>query len=201
MTPLAYLYRHRPPAPRMPVRPLETAICVVIAAIVAGVGVTAWRSAPNSYDALSYHLPRVVYWAQSGSVSFFPTSYLSQISLQPLAEYLMLHTWLLSGGDRWVNLLTSAAFVGCIVGTSSIAAALGGGSKQQVWSALFCATLPNAITQASGPKNDTLLAFWLAAMVYFALRRDAPFTGLALGLALTTKGTAYLFAPPLLGAV
>jgi len=39
------------------------------------------------------------------------------------------------------------------------------------------------------------------AMVYFAARRDAPFTALALGLALATKATAYLFAPPLLAAV
>src|SRR5205085_1870818 len=65
---------------------------------------------------------------------------------------------------------------------------------------LFCATLPNGILQASGAKNDWLLTFWLVAMVYFAVRRDAPYAGLALGLAVATKATAYLFAPPLLAA-
>ena len=196
-----FLYRHRPPLPRFVIRPLETAICAAIAAIVVTVGVTAWLSAPNTYDALSYHMPRVLYWAQSGSVGFFPTSYFTQISLQPLAEYIMLHTYALTGGDRLVNLVAAGAFLGCIAGVSSIAAAFGLGSKAQAWSALFCATLPNAILQASGAKNDTLLALWLVSMVYFARRRDAPFAGLAFGLALATKGTAYLFAPPLIAGV
>ena len=180
---------------------METAIWAVSSAIVFAVGITAWRSAPNSYDALAYHMPRVVYWAQAGSVAFFPTPYFTQISLQPLAEYFLLHTYVLSGGDRWVNLVMTAAFAGCIAGVSAIAAASGLGSKAQAWAALFCATLPSAILQASGPKNDSMMALWLVSMVYFAARRDAPFTGLALGLALATKGTAYLFAPPLIAGV
>ena len=196
-----FLYRHPPPLPRLVIRPLETVICAVIAAIVAVVAVTAWLSAPNSYDALAYHMPRVLYWAQSGSVAFFPTSYFTQISLQPLSEYFMLHTYLLSGGDRFVNLVTTAAFVLSIAGVSSIAEAFGLGTKAQAWTALFCATLPNAILQASGPKNDTLLELWLVCLVYFAARQNAPFAGLAFGLALATKGTAYLFAPPLIAGV
>ena len=46
-----------------------------------------------------------------------------------------------------------------------------------------------------------LLALWIACAVYFALRRDARWLGLAVGLALATKATAYLFLPPLLLAV
>ena len=36
---------------------------------------------------------------------------------------------------------------------------------------------------------------WLVAAVYFAMRRQALYVGAAIGLALLTKGTAYLFAP------
>jgi hypothetical protein len=197
----ALLYFRRPKLPRVPIRPLEAAIAAVAAVIAGIVGLTAVLSPPNSADAMAYHMPRVIYWAQSGSVAFFPTSYFNQISLQPLAEYLMLHTYVLSGGDHFVNLVAFAAFLASVVGVSAIAGALGLGSKGQAFAALVCATLPNGILQASGAKNDWLLAFWLVCLVYFVARRDAPFSGLALGLAVATKATAYLFAPPLVAGV
>jgi hypothetical protein len=118
--------------------------------------------------------------------------------LQPLAEYLMLHTYLLTGGDRLINLIAFAAYAGSVVGVSAIPGAFGLSSRSQAWAALFCATLPNAILQASGAKNDSLLAFWMVCAVYFAARRDAPWLALSAALALATKGTAYLFLPPLL---
>jgi hypothetical protein len=147
---------------------------------------------------MAYHLPRVIYWAQSGSVAFFPTPYYNQVMLAPLAEYVMLHTYLLTGGDHLVNLIAFAAYLGCITGVSAIAAAFGLTRRAQAVAALVCATLPNAILQASGAKNDFLLAFCLVCAVYFAVRRDALFLALSVALAIAAKATAYLFLPPLL---
>jgi 4-amino-4-deoxy-L-arabinose transferase-like glycosyltransferase len=64
--------------------------------------------------------------------------------------------------------------------------------------ALFCATLPGAVLQASGEKNDIMLALWLVSGAYFLLQRQPVYAGLAVGLTLATKGTAYVFAPALL---
>ena len=196
-----YWFASRPKLPRIAIRPVEGAVAAVCGAIAATVAVTAWISPPNSADAMAYHLPRVIYWAQAGSVAFFPTPYFNQISLQPLMEYFDLHTYLLSGGDRFVNLVTCAAFVASIAGVSALAGALGAGTRGQAFAALFCATLPNGILQASGAKNEWMLALWLICVAYFVAREDAPLAGLSLGLALATKATAYLFAPPLILAV
>jgi hypothetical protein len=159
--------------------------------------VTALVSAPNSTDAMAYHLPRIIYWMQAGNVGFFPTSYLNQIMLQPMAEYLMLHTYLLSGGDAFVNLVQWLGCIGSITSASLLAQTLGAGLRGQAIAALFCATLPNGILQASGAKNDYVLALWLVATAWLAVewvqnnrKRDLLLLALALGLALFTKGTA-----------
>ena len=203
---LRYKARWTPPA-------LKTDwFCVAVAAaviwIAGAIAYTAWLSPPNSADAMAYHLPRVVYWAQQRSVAFFATPYLNQIMLQPFAEYAMLHTYLLSGGDGYVNFIQWSGFVGSAVGVSSLAAALGLSARGQAWAALFCATLPNGILQASGAKNDYLLAAWLVTMAVFLARWAQSgsrahlwLSATALALAMGTKGTAYLFAPFLVAAV
>ena len=198
---MVQLRKNRPQLQRPSISLLDGVTVFAICCILALTSITAALSPPNTFDALAYHMPRVVYWSQSQSVDFFPTTYLNQISFPPLAEYMTMHMYIITGNDRFANLIVWAAFAASIIGVSSVASALGATSRGQLFAAFFCATLPGAILQASGAKNDLLLAFWLICAVYFGLLGRTIFSGLSFGLAVATKGTAYLFGPALLAAM
>jgi hypothetical protein len=79
----------------------------------------------------------------------------------------------------------------------------GGSVKSQIASIVIGATIPMAILQASSAQNDLVISFWLIDFVFFLLlinkKPDRSYmivSGLALGLCILTKGTAYIFAFP-----
>lgn len=188
---------------------LEQLCLAGVASVALPVGLLAFVSRPSVVDAMAYHMPRVVFWAQARSLHPFPTDFPQQIALQPFNEYLTLYAYVLAGGsDRWVNVPQFAAFLACVIAASLIVKRLGGGRPAQALAALFAATMPGAVLQGSGSKNDLTATATLLAAAYFLLcyresRRwaDLAAAGLALALSVLTKGTAYMFAPPLLAAV
>lgn len=188
--------------PRLPaIGWIEWVMLVPLAAIVLLLGTIACISPPNSYDAMSYHMPRVVMWAQNGSVNFFPTPYLNQLQMPPLAEYLVLHTWLLTGGDRLANLPQWLGYSASLVAVSVLAREFGASMRGQIFAAIVAGTIPNAILQATGTKNDCVLSFWLLTACAFLRGGPSWLAAAAIALAVFTKGTAYLFLPPLIVAL
>lgn len=189
-------------ATSVPLTKIDIALIVPVVAIVLCTGVIGLASAPNSWDALFYHLSRVAHWKQNGSVEFFPTWGEHQLYFPPFAEYAILNLQLLTGGDRFAALVQWLSFVGALLGVSMIAAEFGASRRGQLLAVIFAATVPMTILQASSTQNDLVVGFWLVCFCYFSIgfvRRHSRFDGAAasgaLGLALLTKATAYLLVP------
>ncbi len=181
----------------------EKASAVLMILLAAALGVVALLAIPNTYDSLSYHLARVAHWEQNRSIAFYPTSILRQNHPPPFAEWCLLQTRLLSGSYQWVNLVQWAAMAVSLVGVALVASKFGAETRGQWAAAIFAATLPMGIFQATSTQNDYVAGLWLIAFVFFGLQAiERPtlrrlilmFGALALGL--LTKGTIYLFAFP-----
>lgn len=158
---------------------------------------------PNTPDSMSYHMPRVMHWIQNQNVDFYPTSTTRQLYVSPFSEYVILHLQLIVNGDRLANLVQWFSMFGSLIGVSLIARELGGNTKSQIFSALFCATIPMGILQSTSTQTDYVVSFWIVILVYFLLcyiRHGLPayIYGFAvvLGLGVLTKQTVYIFALP-----
>jgi len=196
--------RVNPPnaAPDAPLDRVTRGLLAAAIVIVLLVGINALVAPPDGWDAMEYHLPRVVMWMSNHSVRLYATPDYAQLIFGPWAEYAMMHTYLLWGSDRLVNLVEFFSLIGSLVGVSLIAKMLGAGARGQALAVLVCATIPEGILEASGPMNTYVLSFWITTTVAFLmlLNEDASWlnticVGLAAGLALLTKGSAYVFLP------
>jgi hypothetical protein len=182
----------------------EKATLAVLIVFALGTACQAVLSPPNNYDSMTYHLPRIMHWLQQGSVAHYPTHIDRQVTQNPGAEFVLAHVRLLTGSDRWLNLLQWFCMVGSVVGCSLLARQLGAGRRGQWLAAAAATTLPMGLLQASSTQNDYVLAFTLVCLTSFVLEtrgrqpqwRDAAWVGLAAGLAILVKGTAYLYIPP-----
>jgi hypothetical protein len=179
--------------------------------LLAGVGLIfiftaflAIYSAPNNPDSMRYHMSRVAHWIQNTSVAHYPTHELKELYQNPGSEFLITNFQIFSGGDYFANLVQWFSMVGSVIGVSLIAKQFGANARGQIFSSLFCATIPMGMLQAASTQNDYFVSLWLVCFVYFALviQHEGISTlrtfqlGISLGLAILAKGTAYIYAFP-----
>jgi hypothetical protein len=188
--------------------PMPYGVRLVIGSILAVTGAIALLAPPNTWDSMTYHMPRVAHWSQAGSVAHYPTHVIRQLWLGPGAEFVITHLYVLTGGDRLANLVQWAAFAGCVFGSAIVAGELGGGPRARAVAAIAGATLPMAIAQASSTQNDLVASFWVLSLGYWVLRfRVTPSAGVAAlagvsaGLAVLTKLPVIFLAVPWLAAL
>ena len=166
----------------------------VITLFIAGI------SPPNNWDSMTYHLSRIQHWIQNSGVHFFDTNNFRQNLYSPFTEFIILHIEVLSNADIFANLVQWFCFIINMVVISLICKELHLNKTLQMLSSFFICSMPIVILQSSTTKNDLALSTFILLFYYYQLsginscsKLNIFFSGLALGLGVLTKGTAYVF--------
>ena len=142
--------------PEIPLKSLKLGELVLIALmiiILVVVGAVALLSRPSVYDVLNYHMPRVAHWIQNRSVMHYPSGIEYQNRYPPFAEFQALHVFALTGSDLLVKFPAWTMLLVSMISGSLFAKELGINQIGQLFTSLFIATLPVALTQASSVKK------------------------------------------------
>ena len=126
-------------------------------------------------------------------------AYLPQLFNPPAAEILLMHNFLLVGGDQLVNLVQWTFMVASLVVVSLLAKGLGAGRAGQWLAVVFLLALPIGILEATSTQNDYVSSFFilgLASVVVLTRERKNTLLeiislGCLAGLAMLVKVAAY----------
>lgn len=180
------------------------AVAAVIMAYALG---SALLSPPNNFDALAYHMPRIIFWMQQHSLASYPTSDPLQLCMPPGLEMIGLQLMVLAHGNDWaINLIgwLTALFLGFVA--SLITRELGGNKDAEALCGLMVVSMPMVFCSASTFTPEILEALWttFASLLLLRIsrsRRCEPLTFLCLAGAISlmalTHGTGYLFGVPI----
>ncbi|SDR87098.1 Dolichyl-phosphate-mannose-protein mannosyltransferase [Mucilaginibacter mallensis] len=160
---------------------------------------------PNNWDSMTYHMARITSWVSHQSVAYYPTHVVRQLYEPPFAEYLIAHIAILSKGDYFANPVQLFFLLLTVVGIVLILEEFGLNRSYKVIAVVLAVTIPEVVLEASSTQNDIVVSFFIIAACCFALRAvksgrfsDHLFLGLAVGLGILTKGTAYIYLAPVL---
>lgn len=132
--------------------------------------IAALFTVPYNYDSMTYHLGRVAHWIDNQSVNHFITNIDRQNYSPVLAEYNLLHMYLLTGSDSFLNMLQYAAMLITSLYIYKCARMLGTDRSFSIFGAFLFVTMPLTISQSVTTQNDLFGAMWFALFLYYLLR-------------------------------
>lgn len=132
-------------------------------------GFAAIGTVPYNYDSMTYHLSRVANWVQNASVNHYATNIERQLFSPVLAEYAVLHTYLLSGGDQFVNLIQFGAYLISAILIYGIAKTIHLNKVFCYVAVVLFLTMPMAVAQSVTTQVDMVGTMWLLIFVYLLI--------------------------------
>lgn len=181
---------------------LDWSVSVLVAAVgIAGIYDLALvvHFAPNTYDSLTYHLPRAAQWLDHGGWYWIENAATARLNVfPPGAELGILYTVLAFGSDRLVELPQLLGEAATLLAVYGLARRVGFGREEALFAALLLATFSVVALEATTSQNDLVMTSFGVAAAYFVLgerRAEAALAALAVALALATKTTVALVLP------
>jgi len=163
----------------------------------------AWTYAPNNYDSLTYHLPRVMYYLGQGSLTHFESADFRQVNYPFNFNLLQLLCFAYDAPAQTINFLNVAAWVVTGLAVHRIARLAGCSGNASLVAAWLVLTSTETLAQATSTILDLPTGAALVSALVFGLRwrasrrmRDALLAGLAATLSMGTKLTGIYFGPP-----
>ena len=145
---------------------------------------------PDSPDALTWHLPRVMYYLGQNTLAHFSAADLRQVQLPFNYNLLQLFCLVYSPPLQCLNLFNLVAWVVCGIAVYRLCRLGGFGANSSLITCWLALTITPVIAQANSATNELPAGAAFICAFVFALRwaqtqrtQDALLTGLAAGLA------------------
>ncbi|MHB9026635.1 MAG: glycosyltransferase family 39 protein [Armatimonadota bacterium] len=161
---------------------------------------------PGNVDALTYHLPRTLYYLQHDSLRFYDANYWADVLHPKISTILFAYTYLVGG--KMIGMTQLVQWLACLVSMLAIygiTRLVGGSRRGSLLAALLFTLVPICLTEAATAQNDLVLTAFVACTFYFVLafresRRLAHLllACLAFALGAGVKATMVTVALPLL---
>ncbi len=125
---------------------------------------------PANLDAFDYHLARIAFYLQNGSLNYFEANYWNQVIYPKVATCIQLFSYLMCG--KLMNMAALPQLFSsliAIVAIYGICRQCGLNRKPSFFAGLIFSLLTIVITEAGSPQNDLLLTAFAACSIYFML--------------------------------
>lgn len=124
----------------------------------------------NNWDSMTYHMPRIMHWAQNRSIAHYASNSVRQITSPILSELVNLNVYILCNkNDILLNLLQWSAYITCTIYVRGICIRLGCKKLLGDLAGMMFMTLPIAFAETMTTQNDLFAAMWLLIFVYLLL--------------------------------
>lgn len=145
-------------------------LSIVFAGLFGAMLILAGKTVPYNWDSMTYHLPRIMQWAQNKSVAHYLTHDVRQLTSPVLAEFVNLQVYILTReADNIFNLLQCFSFITNAILIFHITKKLRV-SKAYCWlSMLLFVSMPIAFGEALSTQVDHFSTIFLLIFVYFIL--------------------------------